>query len=140
METFEYYVEDGKVRKATPNKERAKFLVKDSEERISKTNLLNSKDFSKIVFENIYDAIRDLLDAILLLDGWKSYSHEAAIAYLSKKGFDISVIKRLDSFRYKRNGSKYYGQPIFPEDSENIKQFYIEIKQRIYKIIKGLIK
>ncbi len=136
MEIFEYYVEKELVRKASPNKERAKSLISDSEERISKINLLDIENFSKIVFENIYDAIRDLLDALLLLDGWKSYSHEAAIAYLTKKGFDVSVVKELDQYRYKRNGSKYYGEPILPEDSKGIKLFYNSIKGKLYENLK----
>lgn len=136
MEPFEYFIEKGDVNKVSPNLSRAKSLVKDSETRLKSVNSLKIEDFSKIIFENIYDAIRDLCDAILLLDGYKSYSHEASISYLSKKGFDFSMVSQLDRFRYKRNGSKYYGEQISTEEAKDIKEFYNSIKDKLKSKIK----
>lgn len=135
MEPFEYFIEDKKVHRISVNLARAKSLIKDSEERIAKSNKLDVNDFAKIIFENIYDAIRDLCDAVLILDGWKSFSHEASISYLLKKGFDVSVVDRLDKFKYKRNGSKYYGEKIDIWEAKDIKAFYLEIKDKLYKLL-----
>jgi len=128
MEQFEYYLKKKLVRKMSPNLERAKFLIKDGNERIRDARTLDKNKLSKMIFEYIYDALRDFCDAILLIDGYKSYSHEASISYLSKKGFDIATVKQLDNFRYKRNGSKYYGGQISFEEAKEIISFYLKTK------------
>ena len=136
MMPFEHFLNKGDVRKVAINKELAKSLTKDMFERINKSLMLNINTFSKIVFENIYDGLRGFCDSLLALEGFKSYSHQASIAYLSKYKFDISIIKEFDQLRYKRNGSKYYGEIILKEDAQQIKEFYLRVKDRINKIIK----
>lgn len=114
----------GKVKKQSIDTELAVSLLKDAKERAEKSKKLSVKDFGKIIFENIYDSLRELLDAILALEGYKSYSHEASIAYLQILGFSDATITELDNLRYKRNSSKYYGKGVPLEDVENILSFY----------------
>ena len=135
---FDYFLKMQEVRKTSANLELAKSLIKDMKERINKTNMLDIDVFAKIIFENIYDGLRDFCDSLLALDGFKSYSHQASISYLFKKGFDISVVEELDGFRYKRNGSKYYGEEIGPSDAKEIKDFYNRIKVKINKSVSDL--
>ena len=68
--------------------------------------------------ENAYEAMREAADALLYLDGFKSYSHEASIAYLLRKGFGESEIIEIDRFRKIRNGIKYYGRDCNLEDAK----------------------
>jgi hypothetical protein len=140
MMPFEYFLQNKEVKTASPDMNLAKSLVKDMFERIEKSLMLDSKIFAKMIFENIYDALRDFCDALLAINGYKSYSHQASISYLAKEGFDVSIIEQLDQFRYKRNGSKYYGQQIFFEDAEQIRDFYLKNKSKFERIInkKGL--
>jgi len=138
MESFESFIVGREVRKASPNKPRAKKLIKDGEERIEKAGLLDINNFSKFVFENIYDALRDFMLAILLYEGYNTDSHKAPIAYLSRKGFDIYEIDKLDRFRYKRNGSKYYGERISVEEAKDIKEFYSKVKDKLDKILEKI--
>ena len=135
MESFESFIESGIVRKGFADIQRAKKLIKDGEKRIIGVGLLDINQLPKFVFENIYDAIRDFLYAILLSEGYNTKSHEAPIAYLSNKGFDIYTVNKLDKFRYKRNGSKYYGEDISIDEAKDIKAFYLEIKDKLYKIL-----
>ncbi len=135
MESFESFVSKNIVRKVTPNKERAKKLIKDGKSRLKDVGFLDVNKLPKFVFENIYDALRDFFLAILLNDGYNTQSHEAPIAYLLKKGFDVYTVDKLDRFRYKRNGSKYYGEEIAVEEAEEIKDFYLKIKDKVYKLI-----
>lgn len=136
MEKFETFVKQGLVKKAYPNTPRAQKLVKDGRERLADVELLNVKKMPKLIFENTYDAIRDFLLAFLLIDGYKTASHEAPIAYLLGKNWDIYSVQKLDQFRYMRNGSKYYGEPISIQQAEDIKTFYLQIKPKIDKLIK----
>ena len=135
---FNYFLKSKEVRKTTPNSELAKSLIKDMKERINKINMLDINIFAKIIFENLYDGLRDFCDALLALDGFKSYSHQASISYLLEKGFDVSITEELDQFRYKRNGSKYYGEEIISKDAQQIKEFYNRIKTKINTILKKI--
>ena len=135
MELFENYLKNGTVRKGFADIERAIKLIKDGEKRIHDIELIDINKVPKFVFENVYDAIRDFLYAILLSDGFKTNSHEATIAYLLNKGFDVYTVNKLDKFRYKRNGSKYYGEDIEISEAKELKLFYFEIKGKIYNLL-----
>jgi len=135
MDSFEYYLKKGKVKRTFPNKQRAKKLIRDGRKRIADVELLDINVLPKFVFENVYDAIRDFLFAILLNKGYKTNSHQAPISYLLNKGFDIYTINMLDKFRYKRNGSKYYGEDISIEEAKDIKAFCLKIKDKLDKLL-----
>mgnify|MGYP001157325943 CR=1 FL=1 len=135
MNDFEFYLNEGKVKKQAPDKELAKSLVNDANERVGKVSKLDVKMFPKIAFENVYDALREILDALLTVSGYKSYSHEASIAYLKKYKIEDSVITELDNFRYKRNSSKYYGKGISEQDAVEIINFYKNHSGKLKSII-----
>jgi|SRR3989338_4617945 len=136
MNEFELYLKEGKAKRQTPDFELAASLINDSKARIEKIKKLELKEFSKIIFENAYDAIRDILDALLAADGYKSYSHEASIAYLEKYAFEDSTLQELDDFRYQRNSSKYYGKDVSEEDASDIMGFYQKYSEKIISIAK----
>lgn len=131
MSNFEHFIAKNEVRKELPNIALASSLIKDMDERLEKSMRLNIGVFSKMIFENIYDALQDFCNAILALDGYKSYSHVASIVYLSKFGFNDSEINLLDKFRLRRHGSKYYGVEISKEEAEEILDFYNKIKSKM---------
>ena len=81
-----------------------------------------------------------MLDAILALEGYKSYSHEASIAYLTTIGINDSLTFKLDRFREKRNKSKYYGKMPSIDDAIEIKGFYSNNKQTFLNRINSKLK
>jgi hypothetical protein len=135
MKDFEYYLDANDVKRCSLDRQLAVSLVKDMKERIDQASKLDINEFPKMIFENFYDALRDFCDALLALAGYKSYSHEASIVYLSKEGFDIAFISELDGYRYKRNGSKYYGLKITANDANLIIKFYNKNKAKIIRIL-----
>ncbi|HLC65273.1 MAG TPA: hypothetical protein VJI46_04075 [Candidatus Nanoarchaeia archaeon] len=136
MKPFDYYLEIGEVKKAAPDLALAKSLVRDMNSRIKDSKSLLTQNYPKIVFENVYDALRDFADAVLAIEGYKSYSHQASFAYLAKFNFNIQMLETLDRFRYKRNGSKYYGQTVSVEEAKEILDFHNGIIKKIDRIIK----
>jgi len=140
MRSFQYYLDKMDVRKISKDLELAKSLKKDLLERAEKALKLDTKEFAKIIFENIYDSLREFCDVLLAVDGFKSYSHEASISYLKKYALDDSVVLALDRFRYKRNGSKYYGKEITKDDAVEIKRFYFENINKVKEILDKAIK
>ena len=136
MKPFEYYLSSNDVRKVSPNLILAKSLINDMKTRLKENWNEDEQKKPKTIFESVYDALRDFCDSLLSKNGFKSYSHEASISYLSKYNFSAAEISELDNYRFIRNGSKYYGRIILPEDVKNIKSFYMRIKEKIDKLIK----
>jgi len=137
MRQFEYFLQTQEVKQSAKDEALARSLIKDMKERIKDASLLDISKFAKIVFENVYDALRDFADALLAIDGFKSYSHQASFAYLAKYGFNTSALDTLDRFRYKRNGSKYYGQRVSIEEAREIAEFFKNNKEKISTILEG---
>jgi hypothetical protein len=134
MKDFNYYLEEGYARRVKKDLELAKSLKIDAIKRAKNVLQLDIDKFSKIIFENIYDSLRELLDSVLAIDGYKSYSHEASIAYL-KNEMEDSVLVVLDEFRYKRNSSKYYGKEIDTEDAKKIAEFWRDYSEKLIGLI-----
>ena len=109
MRPFDYFLDKREVIKVTPNNLEISSLVDDANHRFNyflKENLTGSN--AKFVFENVYESIRELLDAVMLSEGYKSYSHQAPIVFARDK--DIISQKEsiiLDKLRELRNKSKF---------------------------------
>jgi len=138
MKPFEYYVKNNEVRTTIINEKEIFSLVEDAYRRFTYfSNETITEINAKFVFENIYESIRELLDAILHKKGYKSYSHQASIAFaheqnlLSQKDAFI-----LDKLRDLRNKSKYYGKNINPIEAKS----NIEEGKRIFSIIKDYLQ
>ena len=125
------------MKKITPNISLVKSLVSDAVKRLNfyKKLKLNNKN-SKYVLENIYESLRELTDAILIKDGYKSYSHEASIVYLLKYNLSSIDINKFDNFRKIRNNSKYYGKPVDLEDANEI----VELSEKLLNKINDILK
>lgn len=50
--------------------------------------ITNDNSFS--IIENCYEAIREMIDALMALKGFKSYSHEANVEFL-RKFYSVNV-------------------------------------------------
>jgi len=140
MRDFESYIKNKKVKIRQVDINLAKSLRIDIIERSQKALKLDAKEFSKFMFENLYDSLREICDAILSINGFKSYSHEASIAYLKKFEISEKIIIELDRFRDKRNSSKYYGKSISEDDAKEIMDFYINYSKNLIKILDEEIK
>ncbi|MEM2131278.1 MAG: hypothetical protein QXR96_02025 [Candidatus Woesearchaeota archaeon] len=138
MKPFEYYKKIGEVRETSFNKKEERSLIEDAKKRFDFFSNLNiDENNAKFIFENIYESIRKLLDAALLGDNLKSYSHQANISYAKEKNIlsqKDSII--LDDLRDKRNKSKYYGTSFELNDLID----KITEAKRIYKIILNYIE
>jgi len=135
MREFNFYVVEGKIKKCSVDYSLAQSLINNVNTRENSIAELDTHKFSLLVFENYYDCLRELLDAILALGGYKSYSHEASIVYLKKFDFNESIIFDLDNFRKKRNNSRYYGKSPSQDDAKEIKDFFNKIKGDLLTLI-----
>ena len=136
---FEYYLKKGVIRKLTPDKSRAKFLIKESEVSLEGLNErikiigINDKNANSII-KDCYDIIMEKIRAKLLLEGYSfsgNYSHEAELSYLRELDFLDSEISFLNNLRYFRNSAIYYGRILDKEYAKKIFNFLNKIKKRL---------
>jgi len=124
----------------TPDKEKAKSILKMVDSTLEMIAQINKK-FSSNIAKEYYDVIRELTTIILLLDGFKTIgegAHKRLIEYLSKnyKTFSNYEISIIDDLRITRNKIAYDGFFV-PEDYINRK---INIINSIIKKLKSVIK
>jgi len=113
---------------------RAKDLLKMAKERLELLKLIPRDKTFKII-EEYYEIIKELLTAIMYLDGYKTLSHVRLIEYFSSK-YDFlnrKEIELIDTLRKFRISIVYYGRKISEE-------FLLNNEEEIRKIIKILLK
>ncbi len=130
---------EGLIR-VTPNKERAKHILKIAEMTIERIQRVDVKEFVTLTTKDYYDVIKELMTAVALLDGYKSEgdgAHKKLIEYIEIKYKELKKheIQTIDDMREKRNRTYYEGLFI-PEDylekrREDIKSVITKLKQII---------
>ena len=127
-------MEDEEIFKISKDKERAEDLFEMAKERLKILELI-PKDKTYKIIEEYYEIIKELLTAIMYLDGYKTLSHIKLIEHFSSnyKELDEGEIKLIDTLRKFRIGIVYYGRKIS-------KDFLVNRGGEIKKIVKTLLK
>jgi len=126
-------MEEDKIFRINKDKERAEDLIRMASERFADLSLIPRERIYRII-EEYYEIIKELLTAIMYLDGFKTLSHIKLIEYFSKT-YNLlteNQIKLIDTLRKFRIGIVYYGRKIS-------KEFLINYESEIKKIIKILL-
>ena len=116
----------------TPDKEKAKSILKMIFLIEKRIKIQNPKNMAALIIADYYEIIKELITAILLLDGYKTLSHKDLIDYLKKYSeFGAYELSVLDDLRVLRNRITYEG--FF------VDLFYFDKNERLFKeIIKKL--
>lgn len=137
MKIFEEYLKKGLVKTRKENTARVKSILEEVDKRLKFFNAIPiSEESANYIIENMYDVMRELIEAKLLLEGYKSYSHEAIVSYLKKLGFSSSEVGFMDELRDIRNHTKYYGHLVNSEYAKKVSEFV----NKAYPKLKGMIK
>ncbi len=134
--SWEDCLEEGLVRKASPDKELAKSLVKMSENRINfiksvSTDVTNAP----ILLAECYEALREICEATIALKGFKVYSHQCITYFLKDILSESNIAEIFDKFRKIRNSINYYGRTITVDESKNGIEEILEIIDKLKKHI-----
>ncbi len=137
MKPFEDFLRRGEVTKISVDKNLAKSLLEQAERRLRHVGkeiiIEENRDF---VIEDYYEALRTLADALLALRGYKTYSHEAAIAQVQDdKDISQGVIESFDRLRRQRHGSRYYGTRLLLSDAEDTRRFAHDLAAKLKRKI-----
>ncbi|MBI2971292.1 MAG: hypothetical protein HYY37_02635 [Candidatus Aenigmarchaeota archaeon] len=109
MKTWEELKQE--VHTVTVDKEMAKSLLAMMEIRARAVESLDKAQFASIIVEGYYEIIKEGMTALMALDGYKTLSHEALVAYLMEfyKDFSEHEIRFTDQLRKMRNKIVYQG-------------------------------
>lgn len=97
--------------KITPDKEKAKSILKMVDLIKERISIQDRHKMTALIISDYYEIIKELITAILLVDGYKTLSHKDLIEYLSinYKEFNNRDISILDDLRVLRNRVAYEG-------------------------------
>jgi len=114
--------------------ERAEDLFQRAKDRLEIMAFIPKDKYYKII-EEYYEVIKELLTAMMYMDGYKTLSHMKVIEYFSENysNLDEKEIKLIDTLRKFRIGSLYYGRNISAD-------FLLNNEEDIKKVIENLIK
>jgi hypothetical protein len=125
---FDDFIRSNKVIKAEKDIQKVKALVKMSNSNLEYVSkLVIDEKSATIIFVNYYEALRQILEAMSLSEGYKVFSHEAYTYYLRNKN-EESISMKFERLRKLRNGANYYGKFIHKDVVENAK---IEIGEMV---------
>jgi len=132
-------MEEGLI-KITPNKEKAKSILKMADTTIEMIKVIDIAKFSSNVTKEYYDVIRELISVVLLLDGYKTYgegAHKKLVEYIQTNYAEFNEYETslIDDLRTTRNKIAY--------DGFFVGKDYIERKikdiQKIVNKLRGII-
>lgn len=137
--TFEELVKKGLVKRTSKDMALIKSLIITSQNDLEflkkvKIDALSSRK----VMTNYYDILRNILEAMSSLEGYKIYSHEAFTEFLKLKKEDV-IAQKFDRLRKIRNGINYYAKTISPDEvKENVSEIIDVVKHLKAKYLNNL--
>jgi hypothetical protein len=144
IRNFEEFVIEGIIKKQSPDKSRANFLLEESKQNyellLELIPKLGVEDKTANLFvKSCYDILMELVRAKMLLEGYNASgagAHEAEVSYLRLIKLNEKEIQFADQMRYFRNGILYYGTILDKEYAKLV----IEFTKENYNKIRGMIK
>ncbi len=121
--------------KITPDKERARNILNMIALIEERVKLQNAEKMAALIISDYYEIIKELITAILLVDGYKTLSHKDLIDYVKEnyKEFSQHEISVLDNLRILRNRIAYEGfnieKPYFSRNESLFKSIIIKLRK-----------
>lgn len=128
-----------KLERITPDKEKAKSILRMILLINERIKIQNKTKMAALVISDYYEIMKELITAILLVDGYKTLSHKELIEYIDKnyQEFSSHEIFIMDSLRVLRNRVVYEG---FFVDSSYLNRNESNFKKIIKKLRNLLVK
>jgi hypothetical protein len=123
--------------KITPNKERAKNILNIVSLLEKRVKDQDKEKMASLIIADYYEIIKELITAILLIDGYKTLSHKDLIDYLKEKysQFSNNEISILDNLRVLRNRITYEGFNINSSYLTRNETCFLEVIKKIRILI-----
>ena len=130
------------INKVVKDKEKAMSLLKLIELREKNIKNLEKEEFATLIVEGYYEIIKELITAIMSVDGYKTLSHELLVGYIAKfyKEFSMFEINTMDQLRKTRNDIAYRGIIINMNYLERNEKSILKIIKALKETVKSKIK
>lgn len=125
----------------TPDIEKAKNILKMISLLEQRINTQDQQTMAALILTDYYEIVKELLTALLLIDGYKTLSHKDLLDYLQEKHFECTSheLSLLNDLRILRNRVAYEGffiEPSYlirnePHFKEIIKKLKIFVEKRV---------
>ena len=124
------------VKEIKPDFELIKSLKKISENKLNSTEKLELTEVtagSKISL--LYDSLRELLEALAIVKGYKVYNHECYTCFLKEILNESMKGDEFDELRKIKNGINYYAKDISVQESRGVLIRIKNLRKDIIKIL-----
>lgn len=129
-------IRKGYVKKIPKQTERAKSLLKSSQQAIATAKEIQLKESTlKTIFRELYEGFREYCEAIGYFKGYKFLSHETITYFLDEILEEKEISLKFDRYRKLRNKINYYGENI---SQETVKEALFGIPKLIDSLKKYL--
>lgn len=130
------------IKKISKDKDKAIALIKMANLRYEFwSNLKFDSKYTSIAVDGYYEIIKELLTALLYLEGYRSDNHECLVSYLNKHypnfSYEVSVIYQLKKIR---NDIDYKGFFVSADYLKRNKLEFKHIIETLQKLIKEKLK
>jgi len=126
-----------KIRVAKPTKQdsnKTASIKEIAESKMKAANALAEEHYyAKLSL--LYDVLRELLECLALMNGFKIYNHECYVPFLKEVLNESSLGDDFDKFRILRNGMNYYGKKITQEEGAEVARQMKEVIVNIEVLI-----
>ncbi len=128
---------DQGIFRISKDKVRAKDIYETALERYSFIKIIPRDKIFKIVEEH-YETIKELLTAVIYLDGFKTLGHIELIEYFKNnyKELSISEIRLVDDLRKIRHGIMYYGKKVNEAFLINNEAILNKIISKLFELVR----
>lgn len=125
MKSVADYIKEGRIKEVSRDPGKAEGLLQRSLTRMENTeNQETTASNAFMVMENAYESIRECIQSLMALEGYKSEDHVAAIAWGAEEmELQRSEMNKLHKFRKLRNASRYEAEQITPQQAEEAAAF-----------------
>lgn len=110
-------------------------LLKSSKNKLkAQESIPLDNDTSSAKLSLAYDAVRELLEALAVKNGYKIYNHECYYSFLKELLNQSSIAISFDKLRKIRNAINYYGKQISADEARTLINDSIMLIKRINDI------
>jgi uncharacterized protein (UPF0332 family) len=141
MKNLDEMEKEDRIKSVSDDKAKAKNLIKRSRTRYENQLERDLNDNTVFeILENVYECIREAIEAVMSLKGYKSEDHVASIAFAEEKmDLDRSEVNKLHRFRKLRNESRYEAKEITEKEVEDIIEFADRFIPRVEEEVEDML-
>ncbi|MEK6907411.1 MAG: hypothetical protein AABW45_02690 [Nanoarchaeota archaeon] len=135
-------IKSNKIKKISKDIERPKAILNSVLLREKFLKDKDEKEFASIFIETDYEIIKELITALMYLNGYKTLSHEYLISFLNRfyKNFSEYEINLIDKLRITRNKIAYEGFLVESDYYSNKKRDIKSVIEKLKKVINNELK